>query len=172
MKRGNLEVGLFMQLRDNLVEAIIGAAVLAVAAFFIVYAYKNTERGSSAGYQLFAMFPSAQGINVGSDVRVSGVKVGTVTAQELDTKSFQARVTFSVEDSIKLPIDTSIKVASEGLLGGNFLSLSPGGETDVLKPGEQIEQAQGSVDLMGLVGQAMFSSAKKKEETAADTPAQ
>jgi phospholipid/cholesterol/gamma-HCH transport system substrate-binding protein len=162
-----------MQLRDNLVEAIIGAAVLAVAAFFIIYAYKNTERGSSSGYQLFAMFPSAQGINVGSDVRVSGVKVGTVTAQELDAKSFQARVTFNVEDRIKLPIDTSIKVASEGLLGGNFLSLSPGGEDDVLKPGEQIEQAQGAVDLMGLVGQAMFSSGKKKEEAAqADAPAE
>ncbi len=156
-----------MQLRDNLVEAIIGAAVLAVAAFFIVFAYKNTERGSSGGYKLFALFPSAQGINVGSDVRVSGVKVGTVTAQELDTKSFQARVTFSVEDRIKLPIDTSVKVASEGLLGGNFLSLSPGGEEDVLKPGEQIEQAQGSIDLMGLVGQAMFSAGKKKEDAAA-----
>jgi phospholipid/cholesterol/gamma-HCH transport system substrate-binding protein len=163
-----------MQLRDNLVEAIIGAAVLCVAAFFIVFAYKNTERGSSrGGYQLFAMFPSAQGINVGSDVRVSGVKVGTVTAQELDAKSFQARVTFNVEDRYKLPIDTSIKVASEGLLGGNFLSLSPGGETDVLKPGEQIEQAQGSVDLMSLVGQAMFSAGKKKEAAApANSPAE
>jgi phospholipid/cholesterol/gamma-HCH transport system substrate-binding protein len=162
-----------MALKDNLVEAIIGAIVLAVAALFIVFAYKNTERGSSSGgYQLFALFPSAQGINVGSDVRVSGVKVGTVMAQELDTKSFQARVTFSVEDRIKLPVDTSIKVASEGLLGGNFLSLSPGGEDDTLKPGEQIEQAQGAVDLMGLVGQAMFSSAKKKEDTAAaETPA-
>jgi phospholipid/cholesterol/gamma-HCH transport system substrate-binding protein len=156
-----------MQLRDNMVEAIIGAAVLAVAAFFIVFAYKNTERGTSAGYSLFALFPSAQGINVGSDVRVSGVKVGTVTAQELDTKSFQARVTFNVEDRVKLPIDTSIKVASEGLLGGNFLALSPGGEDDVLKPGEQIEQAQGSIDLMSLVGQAMFSAGKKKEDAAA-----
>jgi phospholipid/cholesterol/gamma-HCH transport system substrate-binding protein len=155
-----------MALKDNLVEAIIGAIVLAVAAFFVIFAYKNTERGSSGGYSLFALFPSSQGINVGSDVRVSGVKVGTVTAQELDPKTFQARITFSVEDRIKLPIDTSIKVASEGLLGGNFLALSPGGEEDVLKAGEQIEQAQGSVDLMGLIGQAMFSSTKKKEDAA------
>ncbi len=161
-----------MALKDNLVEAIIGAVVLAVAAFFVIFAYKNTERGSSGGYALFALFPSAQGINVGSDVRVSGVKVGTVTAQELDTKTFQARVTFSVEDRVKLPIDTSIKVASEGLLGGNFLSLSPGGEDDTLKAGDQIEQAQGSVDLMSLVGQAMFSSAKKKEDAAAEAPAE
>jgi phospholipid/cholesterol/gamma-HCH transport system substrate-binding protein len=162
-----------MALKDNLVEAIIGAVVLAVAAFFIVFAYKNTERGSSTGgYALYALFPSAQGINVGSDVRVSGVKVGTVTAQELDTKSFQARVTFSVENRIKLPIDTSIKVASEGLLGGNFLALSPGGEEDVLKAGDQIEQAQGAVDLMSLVGQAMFSAGNKKEDAAAEAPAE
>jgi phospholipid/cholesterol/gamma-HCH transport system substrate-binding protein len=159
-----------MALKDNLVEAIIGAVVLAVAIFFVVFAYKNTERGSGGGYSLFALFPSAQGINVGSDVRVSGVKVGTVTAQELDTKTFQARVTFSVEDRVKLPIDTSIKVASEGLLGGNFLSLSPGGDEENLKAGDQIEQAQGAVDLMSLVGQAMFSSAKKKEDAAAEAP--
>jgi phospholipid/cholesterol/gamma-HCH transport system substrate-binding protein len=152
-----------MALKDNLVEALLGAAVLAVTALFVVFAYNNTERGVGSGYSLFAYFPSAQGINVGSDVRISGVKVGTVTEQTLDPKTFQARVNFTIDDKIKLPIDTAVKVASEGLLGGNFLSLSPGGEEDVLKPGEQIEQAQGSVDLMSLVGQALFKADDSKK---------
>ena len=156
-----------MQLKDNLVEAMLGAAVLAVAALFIVFAYRSTERGTGTGYALFAMFPSAQGINVGSDVRISGVKVGTVTSQMLDPKTFQAKVTFSVENQIKLPTDTSIKIASEGLLGGSFLALSPGGEDATLKAGDQIEQAQGAVDLMGLISQAVFKAGGAKPAEAA-----
>ena len=148
-----------MQLKESLVEALIGAVVLAVAALFLVYAYSNTAIGrASSGYPLVARFPSAVGVNVGTDVRISGIKVGTVTRQELDPQTLQARVTFTVKDDVKLPVDTIAKIASEGILGGSYIELSPGGDMDTLQPGDEIEQTQGSVDLMGLIGRAIYSA--------------
>ncbi len=154
-----------MQIRDNLVEAIIGAAVLAVAVSFAAFGYARTQSGGS-GYDLLAKFPQVGGINVGSEVKVSGVKVGTVTSQRLDPKSYQAEIHFTVDKSVKLPIDTIAKITSEGLLGGSYIQLSPGGDPEFLKPGEQIEQTQGSVDLMGLIGQAIYKVGDKPKEKA------
>lgn len=154
-----------MQLKENFVEALIGAGVLAVAALFVGYAYTHTEMGQAgSGYQLLARFPSAVGVNVGTDVRVSGIKVGTVVAQDLDPKTFQARVRFSVRKDVELPVDTSAKISSEGLLGNSYIALTPGGEMDVLKPGDEIEQTQGSVDLMSLIGRAIYSVGDKKDD--------
>jgi phospholipid/cholesterol/gamma-HCH transport system substrate-binding protein len=144
-------------LRENLVEALIGAVVLLIGGWFVWYAYTHTEAGMGGGYPLVAKFPSTTGIAVGSDVRISGVKVGTVSSQGLDPQTFQAQLTFTVRDDIQLPIDTIAKIASEGLLGGAYLDLSPGGSDELLKAGDQIEQTQGSVDLMGLIGQAIYS---------------
>lgn len=161
-----------MQLKESLVEALIGAVVLAVAAIFLVYAYSNTAIGrASSGYSLVARFPSAVGVNVGTDVRISGIKVGTVVKQELDPQTFQAKVTFTVKDDVKLPVDTIAKIASEGILGGSYIDLSPGGDEETLAPGEEIEQTQGSVDLMGLIGRAIYSAGNGGgSDAAAQTP--
>jgi phospholipid/cholesterol/gamma-HCH transport system substrate-binding protein len=156
-----------MQLRENMVEALIGAIVLAVAVWFAVYGYARTQGGGGAGYELLAKFPQVGGINVGSEIKVSGVKVGAVTSQRLDPKTYQAEVRFTVQKGVQLPIDTIAKITSEGLLGGSYILLSPGGDPEFLKPGEQIEQTQGSVDLMGLIGQAIYKSGDKPKGEAA-----
>lgn len=164
-----------MQLKESLVEALIGAVVVLVAALFLVYAYSNTAVGrSSSGYPLVARFPSASGVSVGTDVRISGIKVGAVTKQELDPQTFQAKVTFTVQNDVQLPIDTIAKISSEGLLGGNYIDLAPGGEMDTLQPGEEIEQTQGTVDLMSLIGRAIYSvtDSSKGDGDAAPAPAE
>jgi phospholipid/cholesterol/gamma-HCH transport system substrate-binding protein len=145
-----------MTLKDNLVEALIGAGVLVVAGAFVTYAYSHTERGSAGGYTLIADFPAAVGVSVGSDVRISGIKVGTVTSQGLNDM-YQARLTLSIDPKVQLPIDTNAKIASEGLLGGAYIALAPGGDSEMLKNGEQIEQTQGSVDLSDLLGRFIYS---------------
>jgi phospholipid/cholesterol/gamma-HCH transport system substrate-binding protein len=156
-----------MQLRENMVEALIGAVVLAVAVWFAAYGYARTQGGGGAGYELLAKFPQIGGINVGSEIKVSGVKVGAVTSQRLDPKTYQAEVRFTVQKGVQLPIDTIAKITSEGLLGGSYILLSPGGDPEFLKPGEQIEQTQGSVDLMGLIGQAIYKAGDKPKGEAA-----
>jgi len=151
----------------NLVETLIGAVVLLVAGVFLAFAYTHTDAGAVSGYPLVAKFDRVDGLSVGSDVKMSGIKIGTVTSQTLDPETYQAVVDMNIASQYKIPEDSTARVATESLLGGNYLELQPGGSPDMLASGGQIEYTQGSVDLMGLIGQAIFStgsSGKKKEE--------
>ncbi|WP_430398253.1 outer membrane lipid asymmetry maintenance protein MlaD [Ferrovibrio sp.] len=146
-------------MQGNLVETLIGAVVLAVAAFFLAFAYSTAGVGGNvSGYELKARFNRADGLVTGGAVRLSGIKVGTITGQALDPKTYDAVVTFTVDGRYKLPEDSAAKIASESLLGGNYLSIEPGGSDVMLKPGEAIKFTQGSVSLLDLIGQAIFSA--------------
>lgn len=142
----------------GLIETLMGAVVLLVAGVFIVLAYGATDIGGGDGYQLKADFNRATGVNVGSDVRLSGIKVGRVAALSLDPETYLARVTISVDPAVQVPSDSSLAIASEGLLGGTYLDLSPGGDEVMLRPGEQIQFTQDAVDLVQLLGKAIFSN--------------
>jgi len=146
-------------LGNNIVETIIGAVVLAFAAIFLIFAYRTADLGAGGnGLNLIAKFDQVDGLQVGSDVRMSGIKVGTVTSQTLDTESFRAIIGISINDNIQLPDDSAAKVASESLLGGSYLALEPGGSEDLLVSGDEITYTQSAVSLMDLIGQAIFSS--------------
>ena len=151
-------------MRRNLIETIMGAVVLAVAALFIVFAYSKAEIGTVDGYVISAKFDRIDGIRPGSDVRMSGIKVGTVAASDLDQNTYLAVVRMTIKTDIKVPEDTSISVSSDGLLGDKFLALSPGGADKMLKAGGEIMTTQGSIDLMSLVGQMIFSQTGKNGE--------
>lgn len=143
---------------NKIIETLVGTAVLVVAGFFLAYAYTTADVGSSSStYELSAKFDRIDGLTVGSDVRMSGIKIGTVTGQTLDTDTFLARVELSIDKGIELPEDSSAKVASDGLLGGAYVSLDAGGSMDLLEEGGEIEFTQGSIDVMSLIGQAIFS---------------
>ena len=154
---------------NSLVETLIGALVIAVAAVFLVYAYSSAGMTHAGGYPLSAVFSRADGITTGTDVRIAGIKVGTVTALALDQKLYQAKVDFDIASDVKVPDDSQIKVASEGLLGGNYLAIEPGGSETYLKSGGQIEYTQGTIDLMGLVSKALFSTAGKSSSDSSAT---
>ncbi len=145
----------------NLIETVMGAVVLVVAALFIVFAYSKAEVGAVEGYEIQAKFDRVDGILAGSDVRMSGIKIGTVTASSLDPKTYFAEVKMNIRSDVKIPDDTSIAVSTDGLLGDKFLALSPGGSDDMLEPGGEITTTQGSIDLMSLVGQMIFSQTGK-----------
>lgn len=157
-------------MNGNLVETLIGAVVLLVAGFFLAFAYTTGGVGSGRmnGYELQARFNRADGLVTGGDVRLSGIKIGTVTKQTLDPKTFDAIVTFSIDSRYQLPDDSAVKIASEGLLGGNFISVEPGGSNTALKPGSEIKFTQGSVNLMDLIGQAIFSATGAGKDKPAD----
>lgn len=144
-------------MRRNSIETVLGGVVLAVAGLFLVFAYTSADLRKVSGYELTAAFTSISGLQSGSDVRISGVKVGTVTALTLDQKTFQAIVHLSVDPGVKLPVDTAAVVASESLLGGKFLALEPGGEEKVLVPGGRIQYSQSTPGLEQLLGQVIFS---------------
>lgn len=151
-------------MRRNLIETIMGGVVLVVAAYFLVFAYTKAEVSTVEGYEILARFDRVDGILPGSDVRMSGIKVGTVTSSVLDPKTYLAVVRMNISTEVKVPDDTSIAVSSDGLLGDKFLALSPGGSEDMLAAGGEILTTQGSIDLMGLVGQMIFSQTGQNEE--------
>ena len=137
---------------NSVAEAVIGAVVLAAAAGFVLYA--GQSRGLQIGgdsYPLTASFRSADGISVGTDVRVAGINVGSVTVLELDPASFRAKVNFTVDGALKIPDDSDVKIASESLLGGNFVEITPGASEDLLQAGDEIVNTQGSVSLLNLL---------------------
>lgn len=136
----------------NPTEVVVGGVVLAAAVGFGIYAGQATGISrESGGYELGASFRSLEGVTVGTDVRLAGVKIGTVTAVELNAESFRADTTFSVADTIQIPDDSAAVISSEGLLGGNFVEIMPGGSPFYFDPGDQIEDTQGAVSLISLL---------------------
>ncbi len=133
-------------------EVLTGAAILAVAIGFVVYAAQGAGlMRTPDSYRLTASFRSVEGISVGSDVRLAGVKVGTIADLSLNPKTFFADATVLVRSDILLPTDSTILISSEGLLGGNFVELLPGGALENLGPGDEIEDTQGAVSLISLL---------------------
>jgi phospholipid/cholesterol/gamma-HCH transport system substrate-binding protein len=136
-----------------------GAVVLLVAAAFLVFAVTNSGRStvSGPGQTLTARFDRIDGLAPGADVRIAGVKVGSVVDQRIDPQSFLAVLTFRINGNLRLPADSSAEIASEGLLGGRFISIVPGGDERILADGGQITITQSAVSLESLLGRFIFS---------------
>ena len=143
--------------KRNLSELFAGAVVLVVAIGFLGYAVAHTGRTTVSGYTLHARFDRVDGLAIGSDVRLAGVKIGTVKSALIDPKTYQAVVTFSVENNLRLPKDSSAEITSDGLLGGKFLSLVPGGDEKMLADGGEVTITQSAVSFEQLLGKFIFS---------------
>jgi phospholipid/cholesterol/gamma-HCH transport system substrate-binding protein len=147
----------------NAVETVMGAVVLVVAAVFLYFAYTTSQVQAGGGYDLTARFDRIDGIRAGTDVRISGVKVGTVVSQTLDPKTFLAIVVLNIDTKVKLPKDTVAHITSSSLLGDNYVLLEPGNEDAIIPPGGVIERTQPPMNLEQLIGQYLFSQSGKKE---------
>ena len=148
----------------NAIETVMGAVVLMVAGMFLYFAYTTAEIGSVKGYSIQAAFYKIGGLNKGSDVRVNGIKVGTVTEQALDGETFDAVVSMSIEPEIKLPVDTVASIASEGILGGLYVRLEPGTEKNFLEEGGSITKIKDFTSLEDQVGKIIFLATGSGEQ--------
>jgi phospholipid/cholesterol/gamma-HCH transport system substrate-binding protein len=136
----------------NTLETVLGAVVLIVAAGFLYLIYSQADVGAQAtGYRLELRFDNGGSTTVGTDVRIAGVKVGSVIDQHFDPKAYQAVVTIEVDDEVKLPKDTSAVVTSDGLLGDNYILLNIGGDPEMLAAGDRIRNVQGAINLADLI---------------------
>ena len=137
---------------ENTTEVLVGAGVLAAAIAFVVYAGQVSGfSGGSATYPLQASFRSLEGVSVGTDVRLAGVKVGTVEDVVLNPETYRADTTVAVQSGIEIPDDSAIIISSEGLLGGNFVEIVPGGSPFFYEEGATIDDTQGAVSLISLL---------------------
>jgi len=154
--------------RHSPIEIATGAAVLLVAGGFLVFAMANTgQRFGVEGYRLNATFDHVDGLSVGADVRIAGVKIGSIQSIRLNPKTYQADVSFTVQDNVQLTDDSSASVSTDGLLGGKYLALATGGDDKILKPGATITITQGSVNLEALIGKYIFGGTGGKAAPAA-----
>lgn len=137
---------------ENTTEVIAGGVVVAVALGFLAYAVQGAGlTGGTSSYELRASFRSAEGVRVGTDVRLAGVKVGQVTGLNLNPQTFFADARISVINGIDLPDDSTVLISQEGLLGGNFVEILPGGSVDNVPPGGELLDTQGAVSLISLM---------------------
>jgi phospholipid/cholesterol/gamma-HCH transport system substrate-binding protein len=144
----------YFAVRGQWAETLMGVIVLGVAVAFLIFLFTAGEfGGGNRNYSLFARFGQVGTLAQGADVRVAGVKVGTVTRVTLDPATFFARTQLAINPAIKLPTDSTAKIANDGLLGGVHVVIEPGGSPDDLTPGAEIQNTQGAVDLLGLIGQ-------------------
>jgi phospholipid/cholesterol/gamma-HCH transport system substrate-binding protein len=150
--------------KSNQFEIIVGTFVLLCATIFFFTSVKSAKISDDHGYSIIAKFDNIDGISGSSDVKISGVKVGTAESPFLDQKDFRATVKLSINNDVKIPADSSIKVSSEGLLGAKYLSISPGGDEEFLKDGGEIQFTQSSVNFEDLLSKFIFGADKKKEE--------
>lgn len=137
---------------ENLSEVLTGAGVLVVAVAFAAYAgLGNSVSTPTGSYALKASFRSVDGISIGTDVRLAGVKIGSVVGLDLNPQTYFADATFTVKNGIEVPDDSSVLISSEGLLGGNFVEIQPGGSPTMVEAGGEITDTQGSVGLIQLL---------------------
>jgi phospholipid/cholesterol/gamma-HCH transport system substrate-binding protein len=140
----------------NPIETIMGALVLLVAAVFLVFAYTTADLRQVKGYPVTARFTKVGGLSVGGDVRIAGIQVGSVTAQELDPETFEAVVRMNVLERVRLPADTRAIISSDGLLGGSYVKLVPGSAETMLEAGAELDRTEDYQSLEDLVGEIIF----------------
>lgn len=139
-------------MRENTTEVVVGAAVLAAALGFLWFIVTATGLGGSAtGMELKANFRSAEGVSVGTDIRLAGVSVGVVSGLDLNIETYRADAIFAIDQGVSIPDDSAAVVASEGLLGGTFVEIVPGGSFEKFVDGGLIEDTQGAVSLIQLM---------------------
>lgn len=151
-------------MRRNMIETVMGAVVLLVAVLFLWVAYRTAHVESPAGYDITATFGRSGGIAVGSDVRISGIKVGSVTDRRLDTKTYEAVITMTIAKDVMLPADTDASVASEGPLGGRYVRLEPGSSPTPIPPDGHIQETRGFRSLEDQVGEIIFLATGKRDD--------
>jgi len=150
-------------MNQNILETVVGIMVLFIAIGCVVVAYQSgSVNKTPKGYTLAASFTNADGIHVGSKVRISGVDVGQVTDIHFDPSTYKAKVGFSVQHEVELPTDSSVAIISSGLIGEKYLAVTPGADTDTLHPGNSMQFTQASINLEELLGKFMFGSTSNK----------
>ena len=143
-------------MKRNVIESVLGGVVLLVAGLFLVFAYLGSDIRPIQGYEVTAKFNAIDGLTVGSDVRIGGVKVGSVIEQTIDTKDFRAVVKLAILSEVSLPSDTLASVTSAGLLGNKYIKLEPGGAKENIAGGAEIKQTKDVISMEELLGKVIF----------------
>jgi len=155
-------------IKNNTFETLIGTFVLIVAIIFVYIAMKvsNNTQNMKAGYKVIAEFSNIDGINIGSDVKIAGVKVGSVTDILLNSQDYKAILTIKFQKDVLVPSDSLFKVSTSGLIGAKYINVKVGNEEDFFKNGDKADFTESTMDLEDLIGRYVFNNENKNEKKA------
>jgi phospholipid/cholesterol/gamma-HCH transport system substrate-binding protein len=143
-------------MRESLFETLVGLAVVAVAGFFLFFSLSQRSDASTAdAYDLIAKFDRADGVSPGTDVRVAGVKVGTVRSVKLDQQTFKAEAVLAIKKDVQIPEESAAQIQSDSLLGGSYIHIQISGMPENMQPGSKFEYTRGSMDILGILLEAV-----------------
>ena len=150
-------------MNKNMIETITGALVILIAGWFLMFFMKHNTGLSVERdhYGLVAKFQQADGISAGTPVKIGGVKIGVVASESLDPNTYYAIINLAVQNKVKIPTDSTVKISSDGLVGTKYVSIIPGADDNMLAAGEEIKFTQSSINLETLIGQMIFSKSKE-----------
>lgn len=151
-------------MKKNYFETIVGFLVIFVAVYFVFFALSGSSNKEKTGYSLKVDFDRVDGLAIGSDVKISGLKIGSVIEAEIDPKTYLAKITLNIIDEVKVPTDSTAEIISSGLLGDKYIALVPGGEEEFLKDGDKISFSQSSISIESLISKFMFSPSDKTDK--------
>ncbi len=149
-------------MKQDFIETIVGFFIITVAICFFAYAYKSSNVASDSGYVVSASFQNVDGINVGSDIMIAGIKVGSVDKIVLDQTSFFAILSLRLNEDVKVPLDSQASIVTTGILGGRVVSITPGMSDVFLTKKGQIKYTQSAINIETLIGKFMYSFGNKK----------
>lgn len=153
-------------MRREVVETLVGGLVIAIAGAFIYMAFVSSGVEAVAGNSILAEFDDASGVVPGTEVRLAGVKIGTVTDKTLSPDGHNAIVTLMVDENYPLPIDSKARILPDGLLGGTYISLEPGGDDELMQSGSMLgfDQTQGAINVVDLLARFVVQAAQGTAE--------
>jgi len=155
-------------MKRNIIETVLGAIVLLVAGVFLLYGSSATDAGKISGYDIVAKFNEVGALQKGDDVRIGGVKIGSVESITLDPKTYRASANLSIMNDVKIPADSSARISSEGLMGGAYVAIDVGGDDDAIDRGGSIIYTQDAQNLEQLLGKFIFSMDSGNKDKAAN----
>lgn len=149
-------------MRNRFFEAILGALVLVVAAGFAGMTFQHLRADErTAEYELTARFQTIGGLALGADVRIGGIKIGEVRQRTIDPEFFEAVITFSVREDLRLPDDSTVEIQSSGLLGEQYVLITPGASQGTVDPGAELTMTESPQSLEDLLSRAIFILSEK-----------
>lgn len=145
-------------MKIKIVQIFVGLSILSITTIFALKLFNLSRANIDSGesIELIADFSSSDGIEVGSDVKISGIKIGSVLNKSL-TNNYKARITIEIPSAVKIPNDSTLAIVSSGLFGGKYVEIKIGSEEEFMSNGQKFESTQGSINIEELIGKFAFS---------------
>ena len=140
----------------SLAETVMGAVVLIVAGVFLYFFITTAQIQTVQGYTVSARFGNIGGLQAGSDVRISGIAVGSVRDRSIDPETYEAVVSLSIRPDVKIPEDSSVGIGSGGFIGGVHVTIQPGKSAKFIRGGSELTRSVDYKSLEEQVGEVIF----------------